>query len=752
MAADDSEANNTTMERINKLKSFLEDLDDSDEKRDENKRKFNDDVESLLQGQINSHTNDFLEETILHVAARKGIVWAAKILLEKEANALTTTSYGDTPFHMAAANGYTEMVELFLNENKPCPVNVTTRARWEMTALHRAAWDGRDETIEFLVRAGAEVDAKDIDGWTPLMAATQGRCLSSMEVLLDNGGHDQMNIPDNEGKTPLFVAIEDENLEGMHILLDYMPDKNKCDTDVYQRLLSYEASDLEDGRLDMQKCIQQTILDALEKDREAFDGALLWAAAKFERHEIAKTLLIRGRGTAEQQPLSESSVIELATQQRKLDILWWLVATSPRNSKIMANIKKAKDRAKSLKQAQETTTRDAHRESESRHKNKSKSGEDSGVTEAPTGINETSIRRHIIDILQYPPIAQEYEDSATLDPPRLKPQHSKSVNEFEATIAQFYNSKQISGITQRTRDLKDVIYGKGPKSIMADAISDLKKIMGKRFEDKEESPSSRRFRATYNEDDLAFTYIHLPATNMVWMKDLLLKVMADEKIEKGTARYHQASSFLQSTWFEIPDQISESRFMRPQFTERVQTASASKRQNEGSPPKRGGNQKGTTTNEVGQGQNVTKETEDSKPDPEDTNKKDVIKSKEQRDDNFIPSSALYMPFLSFATQEEERGGSGHVPWALTKLEQQLIILREDYKKSVVHSSATLDEAYYHFNLEDTPTVEERDRRNRNQVVTKQLDSEPKDPRQPRVEPWPLLRVNQIWIWTINDST
>lgn len=118
-----------------------------------------------------------------------------------------------------------------------------------------------------------------------------------------------------------------------------------------------------------------------------------------------------------------------------------------------------------------------------------------------------------------------------------------------------------------------------------------------------------------------------------------------------------------------------------------------------------------------------------------------------------------MPFLSFATQTEDlhnchqdsnqeadkgRDGPGQKSERLIKA----------YKGSVIHSSATLDEVYYHFDLNDTEAQKDRKERNRSQVVTRQLvptKEKSRLPGEPRAEPWPLLRVNQIWIWTIDNS-
>ena len=78
-------------------------------------------------------------------------------------------------------------------------------------------------------------------------------------------------------------------------------------------------------------------------------------------------------------------------------------------------------------------------------------------------------------------------------------------------------------------------------------------------------------------------------------------------------------------------------------------------------------------------------------------------------------------------------------------------LMKTYEHSVIHGSATLDESYYHFAPDDDDAQKDRKCRNGTQVVTKLAklieNNSGKDP-----DCWPILRVNQLWIWTIADST
>lgn len=157
-----------------------------------------------------------------------------------------------------------------------------------------------------------------------------------------------------------------------------------------------------------------------------------------------------------------------------------------------------------------------------------------------------------------------------------------------------------------------------------------------------------------------------------------------------------------------------------------------------------------------------------------------------------------MPFLSFSTHLREprpkrtQNDSGvqlkqskDVSGKFDLVREKLNIARKKYdnlmpqtnSKSVghpvVHGCPTLDEAFYHFST-DEDSRDEQDCRNRSQVVSKQLkaleESKEKEKRgsnckgvlseqskaansedeQPYLQT--ILRVSQIWIWTIGDST
>lgn len=121
-----------------------------------------------------------------------------------------------------------------------------------------------------------------------------------------------------------------------------------------------------------------------------------------------------------------------------------------------------------------------------------------------------------------------------------------------------------------------------------------------------------------------------------------------------------------------------------------------------------------------------------------------------------------MPYFCFSTYYED-GPKEDGPKEAQK-QHKFAEMKKEYDRLddsgnfVVHGSPTLDEWYYQFATDDS-SKEERDRRNKSQVVTGAMKGREttkaivqcteEGKRKPGE--WTLIRVSQLWAWTISDS-
>ena len=120
-------------------------------------------------------------------AAGTGNAEAVRELLEKHPGLVSKKSRtGDTPLHVAAMNGRTEVVKLLLAGK----ADVNARNDYGVTPLHNAAGNGLTEVVALLLAGGADVNAKDEFGQTPLkMAGVDSRNMLK-DLLRQHGGHE----------------------------------------------------------------------------------------------------------------------------------------------------------------------------------------------------------------------------------------------------------------------------------------------------------------------------------------------------------------------------------------------------------------------------------------------------------------------------------------------------------------------------------------------------------------------------------
>ena len=120
---------------------------------------------------------------------------------------------GSTPLHHAAGFGSVEVVALLLEAG----ADVQAKNRRGSTPLFWAIDD--EAKVRLLLARGASVNHRQVEGRTPLyQAATMGSGHAVMRVLLAAGA--DPNIPIANGRTPLMAAAARGDLEAMRLLVD----------------------------------------------------------------------------------------------------------------------------------------------------------------------------------------------------------------------------------------------------------------------------------------------------------------------------------------------------------------------------------------------------------------------------------------------------------------------------------------------------------------------------------------------------
>jgi ankyrin repeat protein len=128
----------------------------------------------------NPCTND--NYAAVHLAAWNGDVNLIQLLHSHGADLNMTTVHGWTPLHLAAWTGNSETAK-FLIDNHANNHSTSFDNFW--TALHLASWKGHLTILINLMHAGADINAVNINGVTPLQLAIQNRQLVTAAFLLE---------------------------------------------------------------------------------------------------------------------------------------------------------------------------------------------------------------------------------------------------------------------------------------------------------------------------------------------------------------------------------------------------------------------------------------------------------------------------------------------------------------------------------------------------------------------------------------
>ncbi|CAB0039585.1 unnamed protein product [Trichogramma brassicae] len=177
----------------------------------------NDDIEQA----VDIDARDKLGQTPLHLALRYMNTDISELLLRRDADPNLADAEGSTPLHIICMNysdntsTYDSVEMIFeLSNKRHQPIKVNARDNLGNTPLHFASGFGDRGSIELLMSHGADPNAANSEGCTPLHYICKrdqydddGLAEVFLKITKDQQQMVQVDAKDKKGRTPLQLAV-----------------------------------------------------------------------------------------------------------------------------------------------------------------------------------------------------------------------------------------------------------------------------------------------------------------------------------------------------------------------------------------------------------------------------------------------------------------------------------------------------------------------------------------------------------------
>jgi ankyrin repeat protein len=200
-------------------------------------------VDRLLRAGAKPNPENRYGVTPIALACESGSAAIVKRLIEAGVSANATGPYGETALHTCAYTGNTAAARVLIAAGASIDPGDSWRGQ---TPLMWAAAKGHPETMQALIEAGADINARSTiilwerqrtdeprdkwlppGGWTPLLLAARENCVKCIDVLAK--ARADLNVVDPQQHTALIIALINGHYDVAGSLIDHGADLNMQD-------------------------------------------------------------------------------------------------------------------------------------------------------------------------------------------------------------------------------------------------------------------------------------------------------------------------------------------------------------------------------------------------------------------------------------------------------------------------------------------------------------------------------------------
>ncbi|KAF4421547.1 Ankyrin repeat and protein kinase domain-containing protein 1 [Colletotrichum fructicola] len=562
-------------------------------------------LEETLEDDVNVRSLWFPHSTPLHIAIQKGRVKICERLISAGADINARDDDGVQPLHTACWYGNSDLIRLLLDKKagttgpdsdgwcllhyasfydlEPALLDrlievdreyLNNKERFEgWTPVSRATWFGRESVVDALLKAGVDLDIPDNANRTPMIMAIKEQYFSILDKMVNHlalvGSDDlaerAIDHRDGEGMTVLMTLCAAEpssaSVESLRNFLTKLRPNPDITDNINQTALDHAMIMAKTFNSDHAKNValeiirwwpQETLLRSTMAKKTAFDDAfdkeshplleamvnrlkedgplrdqlLRWLALREERHATAIDILSE---------LDAHDSIDLLQSKDEWTLVDW--AIYHRMPRVLLNCPALDDRGRKRGTEIIEQLKQIYPAQEKKRN-----------TDRKDELTERQVLNAMVGVLNFlPRVPKKYWKIS-----KRTPEMTRCSKHFNAAAVRFH-LLDLEALTFQKVD--ELVYGDSPIK-----LTTIDQIQQFATGTKTSTESARKSPPT----ESAFTWIHLPATNMEWMKDTAVKIMRSQS-QNEISDQEKLASFLQASWVQIPDKTSPSRFMRPRY-------------------------------------------------------------------------------------------------------------------------------------------------------------------------------------------